>query len=112
MLIGTAHGEKIENIMKNPTLADLVGGIEAVTLGDAEAKARNSQKSVLERKAPPTFPFLIEMRDRHHWVAHRTEKSVDMLLGGKMPQVEVRKRDDKFNVIIERGKAYSVDNCI
>lgn len=48
-----------------------VGGIEAVTLGDVEARARKSQKSVLERKAPPTFPFLIEMRDRHHWVAHR-----------------------------------------
>ncbi|CAM8927933.1 unnamed protein product [Rhodiola kirilowii] len=106
MLIGTAHGERLENIMKNPTLADLVGGIEAVTLGDAEAKARNSQKSVLERKAPPTFPFLIEMRERHHWVAHRTEKSVDLLLNWKTPQVEVRKRDDKFNVVIERGKAY------
>ncbi|KAL9684385.1 hypothetical protein QQ045_021821 [Rhodiola kirilowii] len=106
MLIGTAHGERLENIMKNPTLADLVGGIEAVTLGDAEAKARKSQKSVLERKAPPTFPFLIEMRERHHWVAHRTEKSVDLLLNWKTPQVEVRKRDDKFNVVIERGKAY------
>lgn len=106
MLIGTAHGERLDNIMKNPTLADLVGGIEAVTLGDVEARARKSQKSVLERKSPPTFPFLIEMRDRHHWVAHRTEKSVDLLLAGKMPQVEVRKRDHNFNVVLERGKSY------
>ncbi|KAJ8618741.1 hypothetical protein MRB53_014927 [Persea americana] len=96
MLIGTAHGERLENIIKNPTLADLVGGVETVTLGDDEARARGSKKSILERKASPTFPFLIEMRERNHWVMHRTERSVDMLLHGKRPLVEVRKRDNKF----------------
>ncbi|XP_020106401.1 uncharacterized protein ycf45 isoform X2 [Ananas comosus] len=89
MLIGTAHGERLANIIKNPTLSDLVGGVETVTLGDDEARARRSQKSILERKAPPTFPFLIEMRERNYWVTHRTERSVDMLLHGKKPLVEV-----------------------
>ncbi|KAK8934679.1 hypothetical protein KSP39_PZI014540 [Platanthera zijinensis] len=88
MLIGTAHGECLANIIKNPTLADLVGGVETVTLGDEEARARRSQKSILERKAPPTFPFLIEMRERNYWVTHRTERSVDLLLNGKKPLVE------------------------
>ncbi|KAF8404010.1 hypothetical protein HHK36_008886 [Tetracentron sinense] len=89
MLIGTAHGERLENIIKNHTLSDLVGGVETVTLGDEEARTRGCQKSILERKAPPTFPFLIEMRERHYWVTHRTERSVDMLLHGKRPLVEV-----------------------
>ncbi|KAM0870229.1 hypothetical protein ACQ4PT_040149 [Festuca glaucescens] len=88
MLIGTAHGERLANIIKNPVLSDLIGGVETVTLGDEEARARRTQKSILERKAPPTFPFLIEMRERHYWVTHRTERSVDMLLHGKKPLVE------------------------
>ncbi|CAN6458235.1 unnamed protein product [Victoria cruziana] len=89
MLLGTAHGERIENIIKNPTLSDLVGGVQTVTLGDEEARTRGSQKSVLERKAPPTFPFLIEMRERDYWVAHRTDRSVDALLRRGRPLVEV-----------------------
>ncbi|KAK9995228.1 hypothetical protein SO802_024931 [Lithocarpus litseifolius] len=109
MLIGTAHGQRLENIIKNPILSDLVGGVETVTLGDGEARARNTQKTVLERQAPPTFHFLIEMRDRHYWVTHQTQKSVDILLRGKDPQVEVRKRNEKFKVVIEKSKAY--DNC-
>ncbi|KAL5068437.1 hypothetical protein RYX36_019324 [Vicia faba] len=109
MLIGTAHGRQIENVMKNPTLCDLIGGIERVTLGDAEARARKCQKTILERKGPPTFDFLIEMRDRHYWLTHQTDKSVDMLLRGKSPQVEVRKRDEKCKVVIEKSKAY--DKC-
>ncbi|RWW01992.1 hypothetical protein BHE74_00048882, partial [Ensete ventricosum] len=71
-----------------PLLNIQVGGVETVTLGDDEARARRSQKSILERKAPPTFPFLIEMRERNYWVTHRTERSVDMLLIGKKPLVE------------------------
>ncbi|XP_065621050.1 uncharacterized protein ycf45 [Quercus suber] len=109
MLIGTAHGQRLENIIKNPILSDLVGGVETVTLGDGEARARNTQKTVLERQAPPTFHFLIEMRDRHYWVTHQTQKSVDILLRGKNPQVEVRKRNEKFKVVIEKSKAY--DKC-
>ncbi|KAF7071252.1 hypothetical protein CFC21_076627 [Triticum aestivum] len=109
MLIGTAHGERLANIIKNPVLSDLVGGVETVTLGDEEARARRTQKSILERKAPPTFPFLIEMRERHYWVTHRTERSVDMLLHGKKPLVEVRKRDNEFEVVIERWATYDGD---
>eukprot|EP00249_Psilotum_nudum_P024012 c29058_g1_i7 orf=1193-2599(+) len=88
MLVGTAHGQMLENIIKNPTLCDLVGGIQTVTLGDDEARARGTQKSVLERKAPPTFTLLIEMRQRSYWVAHRTDRSVDALLHGQKPMVE------------------------
>ncbi len=91
-LIGTAHGQVLENLMKNPTLSDLVGGICSVTLGDEEARSRGTQKSVLERKAPPTFPLVIEMRERAMWVAHWVEDSVDCLLNGKVPVVQVRRR--------------------
>nr|XP_009792378.1 PREDICTED: uncharacterized protein ycf45 isoform X1 [Nicotiana sylvestris] len=89
MLIGTAHGEQLVNIIKNPTLCDLIGGVVTVTLSDQEARIRNCSKSVLERKAPSPFPFLIEIRERHSWVLHRTERSVDALLRGKKPRVEV-----------------------
>ncbi|XP_015889500.2 uncharacterized protein ycf45 isoform X1 [Ziziphus jujuba] len=109
MLIGTAHGQRLENIIKNPTLSDLVGGVETATLGDAEAKDRNCRKSILERRAPPTFDFVVEMRERNYWVTHQTHKSVDMLLRGKAPQVEVRRRDAKSKVIIERSISY--DKC-
>ncbi|KAL4858387.1 hypothetical protein ACK3TF_001369 [Chlorella vulgaris] len=89
-LIGTAHGQLLENLIKNPTLSDLVGGICSVTLGDEEARSRGTQKSVLERKAPPTFPLVIEMRERAHWVTHWVEDSVDCLLSGKVPIVQAR----------------------
>lgn len=104
MLIGTAHGERLENIIKNPTLSDLIGGVKSVILGDQEARSRNRNKSILERKAHPTFPFLIEMRERHYWIAHRTERSVDSLLNGKKPLVEVRRRDRQFKVVMERWR--------
>lgn len=106
MLVGTAHGERLENLIKNPILCDLVGGVQVVTLGDDEARARGTQKSVLERKAPPTFPLLIEMRERSYWVAHRTERSVDVLLHGGKPLVEVRTRDENLKLVIERWKNY------
>ncbi|KAL3696079.1 hypothetical protein R1sor_010155 [Riccia sorocarpa] len=102
MLVGTAHGRMLENIIKNPTLCDLVGGVQTVTLGDEEARARGTQKSVLERKAPSTFPVLIEMRERSYWVAHQTDRSVDALLHGRRPTVEIRTRDDSFKVVVER----------
>ncbi|KAG8378573.1 hypothetical protein BUALT_Bualt08G0150900 [Buddleja alternifolia] len=104
MLIGSAHGKQLENIIKNPTLSDLIGGLETVILSDQEARTRNCKKSILERRAAPTFPFLIEMRERHYWVAHRTARSVDELLNGKKPLVEVRRRDKQLKVVIERWK--------
>ena len=76
-LIGTAHGQLLENLIKNPTLSDLVGGVQSVTLGDDEARARGCQKTIMERQAPPTFPILIEMHERNFWVAHNVEESVD-----------------------------------
>lgn len=99
-LIGTAHGQLLENLIKNPTLSDLVGGICSVTLGDEEARSRGTQKSVLERKAPPTFPLVIEMRERAYWVTHWVEDSVDCLLNGKAPIVQVRRRDPSTKKVV------------
>eukprot|EP00892_Ulva_mutabilis_P008563 jgi/Ulvmu1/6079/UM027_0057.1 len=92
-LVATAHGQFLENLMNNPMLSDLVGGLESVTLGDDTARSRNSQKSVLERRAPSTFPVLVEMRERDLWVQHVVEESVDALLLGDMPYVKVRRRN-------------------
>lgn len=89
-LVATAHGQFLENLMNNPMLSDLIGGLESVTLGDDTARSRNSQKSVLERRAPSTFPVLVEMRERDLWVQHDVEESVDALLLGDMPYVKVR----------------------
>ncbi|MFW6264026.1 MAG: R3H domain-containing nucleic acid-binding protein [Cyanobacteriota bacterium] len=90
-LVGTAHGNQIENLIKNPTLSDLVGGIQAVTLGDEEARRRGSQKTVLERKAPPTFEIGIEMLERQRWVVHEDlAQTVDQLLRGHEPHYQVR----------------------
>ena len=100
-LVGTAHGNQIENLIKNPTLSDLVGGIQAVTLGDEEARRRGSQKTVLERKAPPTFEIAIEMLERQRWVVHEdVAETVDNLLRGREPQPQVRTVDDDGKVSI------------
>jgi hypothetical protein len=88
----------LENLIKNPTLSDLVGGVASVTLGDEEARSRGCKKSVLERKAPPTFPIVIEMRDRNAWVAHDAAESVDALLMNKVPKVQLRMRDPVTDV--------------
>jgi stage III sporulation protein SpoIIIAA len=90
-LVGTAHGNRLENLIKNPTLSDLVGGIQSVTLGDDEARRRGSQKSVLERKAPPTFDIAVEMHERQRWVVHEeVADTVDYLLRGRIPPQQVR----------------------
>jgi stage III sporulation protein SpoIIIAA len=100
-LVGTAHGNRIENLMKNPTLSDLVGGIQSVTLGDDEARRRGSQKSVLERKAPPTFDIAIEMLERQKWVVHENvSDSVDSLLRGRQPNPQTRTVDERGKVVI------------
>jgi len=101
MLVGTAHGNQIENLIKNPTLSDLVGGIQAVTLGDEEAKRRRSQKTVLERKAPPTFEIAVEMLERQRWVVHeRVAETVDSLLRGIKPNPQVRTVSETGKVVI------------
>jgi stage III sporulation protein SpoIIIAA len=103
-LIGTAHGNSLENLLMNPTLSDLVGGIESVTLSDEEARRRGTQKSVLERKAPPTFSVLIEIQDRQRMVIHHdVAAAVDALLRGRALPPEVRHVDGQGEVHIERG---------
>ena len=99
-LIATAHGNSLDNILMNPTLSDLLGGIHSVTLGDEEARRRGTQKTVLERKAPPTFDTLVEIRTRDEFaVFHETAPVVDAFLRGRSmgPQVRVRK-DGGFDV--------------
>jgi hypothetical protein len=92
-LIGTAHGNNLENLLSNPTLMDLVGGVHAVTLGDEEARRRGTQKTVLERKAPPTFDSVIEIESVDQLALHHdTARCVDLLLLGEAAPVEVRQR--------------------
>ncbi len=102
-LVGTAHGNRLENLLKNPTLSDLIGGIQAVTLGDEEARRRASQKTVLERKAPPTFEIAVEMHERHRWVVHDSVADiVDTLLRGRQPTTQVRTVNEAGKVTIVR----------
>lgn len=92
-LIGTAHGQTLENLLSNPTLSDLIGGIQAVTLGDEEARRRGTQKTVLERKAPPTFDILVEIQNWDQVTVYPDVASaVDSLLRSEPPQAEVRRR--------------------
>ncbi|MDS3859348.1 R3H domain-containing nucleic acid-binding protein [Thermosynechococcaceae cyanobacterium BACA0444] len=103
-LIGTAHGNRLENLIKNPTLADLVGGIQSVTLGDDEARRRGTQKSVLERKAPPTFPIAVEMLERERWVVHdNVADTVDQLLRGHTPNPQTRAVNENGEVVITQA---------
>ena len=95
-LIGTAHGNNLDNLMLNPTLSDLIGGIASVTLGDEEARRRRTQKSVLERKAPPTFDVIIEIQDREKVLVHAdVADTVDNLLRGDPIAPELRWRDEE-----------------
>ncbi len=102
-LIGTAHGQSLENLMMNPTLSDLIGGIQSVTLSDEEARRRGTQKSILERKAPPTFDVLIEIQERNRLAVHHdVADAVDALLRGRGLPAEIRIRDEQGEVHIEK----------
>jgi stage III sporulation protein SpoIIIAA len=104
-LIATAHGNTLENLLQNPTLSDLVGGIQAVTLSDEEARRRGTQKTVLERRAPPTFDVLIEIQDRDHLAVHRNvAEVVDRFLREIPPRPERRSRTAEGGVEI-RGSS-------
>lgn len=93
-LIGTAHGNSLENLLLNPTLSDLIGGIQTVTLGDEEAKRRGTQKTVLERKAPPTFDVIIEIMEVDKLAIHHdVARVVDKMLRGQQPRPEIRVRN-------------------
>src|SRR5713101_258978 len=101
-LVGTAHGNSLENLLMNPTLSDLVGGIQAVTLSDEEAKRRGTQKTVLERKSPPTFDIVIEIVEQDKMAIHHdVATTVDRMLRGIPPRPEIRERapDGQIEVV-------------
>src|SRR5688572_28262026 len=101
-LVATAHGNTLENLMLNPTLADLVGGIQTVTLGDEEARRRGTQKSVLERKAPPTFQVLVEIQGYQRVALYNdVAQTVDAVLLGMPVSPEIRSRDDSGEVTVK-----------
>jgi stage III sporulation protein SpoIIIAA len=103
-LIGTAHGNTLENLLLNPTLSDLVGGIESVTLSDEEARRRGTQKTVLERRSPPTFDVLIEIQNRDRLAIHSdVAAAVDSLLRGYPLPPEVRSRVEDGEIRIEKA---------
>jgi stage III sporulation protein SpoIIIAA len=94
-LIATAHGNSLDNLLVNPTLSDLVGGIQTVTLGDEEARRRHTQKSILERKAPPTFDVVVEQQSWQELIVHRdVAETVDNMLRGQAVVAEERVRDE------------------
>ncbi len=103
-LVATAHGNTLENLIMNPTLADLVGGIQSVTLGDEEAKRRGTQKSVLERTSPPTFDIVVEIQDRDRVAIHPdVAEAVDAILRGQPTATEIRWLDEAGEVKIEKA---------
>jgi len=98
-LIGTAHGNTLENLIMNPTLSDLVGGIQTVTLGDEEARRRHTQKSILERKAPPTFDVVVEIMDYYKVTVHANViEAVDAVLHQQPVRAELRWMDEKGEI--------------
>ncbi|MFM8323048.1 MAG: R3H domain-containing nucleic acid-binding protein [Chloroflexota bacterium] len=104
-LIGTAHGNSLENLLLNPTLSDLVGGIESVTLSDEEARRRGTQKTVLERRSPPTFDVLIEIQSRDSLAVHEdVAAAVDALLRGYPIPPMVRSRGVDGEIRIEKAQ--------
>ncbi|CAN5866484.1 AAA family ATPase [soil metagenome] len=103
-LIGTAHGNSLENLMLNPTLSDLIGGIQSVTLSDEEARRRGTQKSILERKAPPTFSIMVELLGRDEVAVHgNVAATVDALLRGIVARPEIRRRAPDGTLSIEEA---------
>jgi len=102
-LVGTAHGNTLENLIMNPTLADLIGGIQSVTLGDEEAKRRGTQKSILERTSPPTFDIVVEIQDRDRVAIHPdVTEAVDATLRGQFTATEVRWLNEEGEVVVEK----------
>ncbi len=101
-LVGTAHGNTLENLIMNPTLSDLIGGIQTVTLGDEEAKRRHTQKSILERKAPPTFDAVVEILDYNKVVVHpNVVSAVDAILHHQSVPGELRWLDEAGEVQVK-----------
>ncbi len=105
-LIATAHGNTLDNLLQNPTLCDLIGGVQAVTLSDEEARRRGTQKTVLERKAPPTFDVVIEIQEKDRLAVHHdVAQVVDRFLRGTVPHAEIRTRTAEGEVQIASAEA-------
>jgi len=101
-LVGTAHGNCLENLLKNPPLSDLIGGIQYVTLSDDEAKRRGTQKSILERKAYSAFQLAIEINNQNSWIIHENvENSVDFLLQNQQPIIQIRQLKPNGKTLIK-----------
>jgi len=101
-LVATAHGNALSNLLKNPTLSDLVGGVESVTLGDEEARRRRTQKTVQERAAAPTFPLAVEMHSRGLWLVHLdVAATVDLLLRGQAARPQLRQLGADGQVLVQ-----------
>ncbi len=105
-LVGTAHGNQLANLIKNPTLSDLIGGIQSVTLGDEEMRRRGlPQKSILERKAQPTFDIAVEMWESYRWAVHDdVAGTIDMLLRDRDPGRQIRAVSDIGEVTTSEEK--------
>jgi stage III sporulation protein SpoIIIAA len=104
-LIATAHGNTLDNLIQNPTLSDLIGGIQAVTLSDEEAKRRRTKKTILERKAPPTFNILVEILEKDRLAVHHDVAAViDSFLRGRPPAAEERVRTREGKVEIQEAE--------
>ena len=100
--IGTAHGNSLESLIKNPVLSELIGGIQSVTLSDEEARRRGTQKTVLERKALPAFQVAIELNHKNFWTIYETlEDSIDNLLQGLQPKLQTRIVSNQGNIKIK-----------
>lgn len=107
-LIATAHGNTLENLLQNPTLADLVGGIQAVTLSDEEARRRRTQKTVLERKAPPTFDVVVEIQAKDRLaIHHQVAEEIDAFLRGfdLTPEKRLRQEDGEVEIRAPKTRA-------
>ena len=109
-LVGTTHGNCLENLIKNPPLVDLIGGIQYVTLSDDEAKRRGTQKSILERKAYPAFEIIIEINDQNSWIIHEdVTKSVDLFLSDNFTLGQFRQfyLTEKIKIKCQQRQTYS-----
>ena len=104
-LIGTTHGNSLKNLIKNPPLSDLIGGIQYVTLSDYEAKRRKTQKTILERKSAPTFDVVVEINHQNFWTIHEDVKtSIDLLLHGDkyFEQVRLCRLPENIKILTEQ----------
>ena len=112
-LVGTTHGNCLENLIKNPPLVDLIGGIQYVTLSDDEAKRRGTQKSILERKAYPAFEIIIEINHQNSWTIHEdVNKSVDLFLRGNFGIGQIRQFHLTEKIKIKCSKRQNSQNSL